>query len=251
MPVSGEPLPLTLNAGETGVFTAAVEQSGRYRWLLEYRAIHTAVAMDNTVQLQVNDTEYHTTLPTLWCDAQRGLTDRSGNDILPEQAVTQELCRGFLLDNSGINKAELTVQLPAGAVRFTLSVQVQDVEIQRIWLVPESPLPAYRETVSGQTVSAGTDSVCIEAEQYALKSDSYIRAANVQKNTVTPYDTYKKRLNVLSGDAWNTAGQKVLWEFPIENAGWYRFGAAYQQPSNTNLPVYRRIEVHGKVPFAE
>lgn len=251
MPVEGETLPLTLAAGETGVFTAAVERSGRYRWLLEYRAVHTAVAMDNTVLLQVNDTEYHTTLPTLWCDTQRGLTDRSGNDVLPEQTVAQEPCRSFLLDNSGINKAELSVELPAGAVRFTLSVQVQDVELRRIWLVPESPLPAYRDTVAGQTVIAGTDSVCIEAEQYALKSDSYIRAASVQKNTVTPYDTYKKRLNVLSGDAWNTAGQKVLWEFSIGTAGWYRFAAAYQQPSDTNLPVYRRIEVDGKVPFAE
>lgn len=251
IPVSEDALPMTLAAGETGVFTAAAAQSGRYQWLLEYRPVHTAVAMDNTVLLQVNDTEYHTTLSTLWRDAQRGLTDRSGNDVLPEQTVTEDFCRGLLLDNSGIDKAALTIELPAAPVRFTLHIQVQDVEIRRIWLVPEAALPTYQDTVAGQTVTAGKDRICIEAEQYALKSDSYIRASNVQKSVVTPYDTYKKRLNVLSGDAWNTAGQKVLWEFSVENAGWYRFGAAYQQPSNTNLPVYRRIEVDGRVPFAE
>lgn len=65
----------------------------------------------------------------------------------------------------------------------------------------------------------------------------------IQKNTVTPYKTYKKLLNVLSGDSWSTAGQKVLWEFEIENSGWYRIGANYQQSSNTELPVYRKIEI--------
>lgn len=251
VPASGENLPLTLAQGETGTFTAHPAQAGRYRWLLVYRAVHTAVAMDNTVVLQVDGAEYHTTLPTLWCDVQRGLTDRSGNDVLPEQAVAEEFCRGFLLDDSGINKSALSVELSAAPVAFTVTPQVQDVEIREVWLVPEAALPTYRETLAGQPVVAGADSLTIEAEQYALKSDSYIRASSVQKNTVTPYDTYKKRLNVLSGDAWNTAGQKVLWEFPIENAGWYRFGATYQQPSNTNLPVYRRIEVDGRVPFAE
>lgn len=240
-----------LIAGDTAEYTVTLNTDGEYKVMLVYRAINSAVAMDNAVELGIDGKAYNAQLPAVWYDVERGLKDRSGNEIIPEQNTVDDYCRCFLTDASGINKSDLVLSLSAGTYSYKICSKVQDIEIGGIYFVPVSKISSYSETVKGKEIKHGTDTVTVEAEHYSLKSDSYIRSANVQKNTVTPYKTYKKMLNVLSGDSWNTAGQKVLWEFEINNSGWYRIGTNYQQSSNTELPVYRKIEIDGKVPFAE
>lgn len=78
------------------------------------------------------------------------------------------------------------------------------------------------------------ETIVVEAEDYSLKSDSYIRSASVRNAALFPYDTYVDRRNVLDGGTWKTAGQKVIWEFEVKQEGNYRIGLRCQQNAETN-----------------
>lgn len=241
----------TLKSGSAVSFSAKIESDGEYYLILRYMAVNESVAMNNCLHLRVDEADYEVMLPTLWCDADRNKTDRSGNDIIPNQKTAEGENYARLLDYSSIDRSDFTVSLNAGVHTFNLEETVQDIEISEIYLEKAASSVSCNQVISGTEINPGGDFITVEGENYSLKSDSYIRGKNVKDSSLTPYETYRKRINTLYSDYYATPGQKVLWEFETENAGWYRIGINYQQPNNSNLPVFRKIEIDGKVPYSE
>lgn len=241
-----------LTAGSTVGFYAKLPKDGEYNILITFTAVNNDVAMDNILKFKADGgEETELILDTLWTDASRGETDRNGNETIPDQVTADGFGNAYLTDGSDINRSRYALNITAGYHEFTLKETVQDIEISRILFVQSTKLPKYEKTIDGKEIVFGTDDFSVEAEKYSLKSDSYIRGKNVQNSSLTPYDTHDKKINVLSGDSWNTPGQKVLWEFEIKDSGWYHLGIRYQQESGTRLPVFRTLEIDGEVPFEE
>ncbi len=91
----------------------------------------------------------------------------------------------------------------------------------------------------------------IEAEDYSLKNDSFIRGTSVRNTAVQPHDVYVNRINALAHTSFKNAGQKVLYEFSVSTPGRYALAFTYSQPIKAGMPVFRTVEVDGQVLFHE
>lgn len=246
--VNGESVTVSCDSGLSFDFTPQI--SGKYGIILSYRLPEKPMSLDTLVNVTVNDGETAVTqLQLFWYDSKRNLVDRQGNDISPEQECLLQFAETPLLLYSDTSRNSAYWSCEGGkSYTFNLTPTIQSIEIKYIKFYKMEAGIGY--SVDKNTAS-DVETVTIEGENYSLKSDSYIRAASVRNASITPYDTYKQRLNVLDGASWNTAGQKILWEFETEKEGYYRISLHIKQNDEANKSVFRRIEIDGKVPFPE
>lgn len=239
-------------AGQTLAFDVTIETAGDYKIGLRYLptdALYTDLLFDYTC----GETGDVVSLPVLWADANTTYaTDRLGNELIPDQKAVDSPYGGFLQDYRDTDSAALMLSLAEGNQHFTLSPQAQAVKIYGIYVVPVQDTIDHQEYLRAHKDAPRYDKMLsFEAERYSIKSDSFIRATSKKIAALTPYDTYHKLLNVLDESSWSSAGQKILWEFTVPQDGLYTIGVRYLQNSDTDKPVYRKIEIDGTVPFAE
>ena len=254
--VDGKKQPLgngvRLAEGQALGFDISVAEPGKYMLGVRYMptdALYTDLLFDFTC----NGTGSVVSLPVLWADANTVYaTDRLGNELIPDQKAVASPYRELFRDYSDTDSSTLILTLEAGVRHFTFSPQAQAVEISGIYAVPVKKTVSYREYINSYENADHYDKMLsFEAEHYNIKSDSFIRAASIKNAALAPYNTYHKLLNVLDSSSWNSAGQKILWEFTVPQDALYTIGVRYSQNSDTDKPVYRRIEIDGAVPFSE
>lgn len=243
---------VVLNAGQTLAFAAEVQEAGDYMIGLKYQpldSLYTDLLFDYTS----GENNGVASLPVLWADANSVYAkDRLGNELLPEQKAIDRAYGGFLRDYRDTDSATLTLPLAQGVQNLTLSSKSHRVKITGIYIVRAGDALSYKDYVGKYANEPKyKEMISFEAEHYNIKSDSFIRATNKKNAALTPYNTYHKMLNVLDENSWGDSGQKVLWEFSVPQDGLYSIGVRYLQNSDTDKPVYRRIEIDGSVPFSE
>ncbi|WP_163195430.1 extracellular solute-binding protein [Clostridium thermarum] len=243
---------LLLSVDDTVQFTAKVPHEGKYNLLLEY-TVESDKVLKNTLSLGWEGNEALISLPSLWKDSSKDYEkDRYGNDIIPEQLMLSGMHLEYAKDHASLNKNPLTLELSAGDHKITVQNNTQPIILKAIYVVEEDNLPSYTEYFSNLAGKpAGTGLLAIEAENYVAKSDSFIRPASVQNPALHPYSTIEKRLNVIEGASWNTAGQKLMWQFEVEEPGLYYLGFTYGLNTKEGMVSFRNIELDGRIPFTE
>lgn len=233
-------------------FEIPVTEAGNYVMVLQYHP-KDALYMNCLLDMTVNGAEYVGSLPLLWADAFSVYgTDRKGNQLVPDQKSVEESYLNVIYDYHDTNRDELVFAFEPGRQQVTIATDSQVLMVAGVYLKKLDTLPTYAEYLAKNSGKADVNDLkIVEAERYMVKSDSFIRPASQKNAALYPYDTYRKLLNVLESGSWNTSGQKILWEFEVETDGYYQFAMRYLQNSDTNKPVYRKIEIDGSVPFAE
>ena len=243
-----------LKSGQTLSFSANLTKSDSYKIFMTY-CLENALYISCDISMTVNKIEYETELPVLWSDATTDyVTDRNGNDQLPEQISVPKPYTAAIRLQSDINKSDVVLELSAGTHRFSFTAGSQNINLVALYIAPIQQTvnyADYTEQNSDKSAETQTQTVTIEAEHYNVKSDSFIRAKSRKNAALSPYNTYYKVLNVLDEGSWNSAGQKMIWEFEIEKEGFYEIAFRYLQNSDVNKPVFRRIELDGQLPFSE
>lgn len=244
---------ICLDMGSAVTANTYIRESGEYRLVFKYRIAGAVTAADSRIELSVDSQKYSEAfLPVLWTDKERHTVDRSGNETVPMQLAVDREFSAFLKSADDVNKSDVVLTLTAGLHSIGLKATVNSFLVSEAYLVPVRKTATYGEYIEKYgNMPKSNGCVKTEAENYSLKSDSYIRGENVQKSGISPYNSVKKKINALSGASFSTPGQKVLWEFEIEKAGLYRITFNCRQDSGTNVPVFRSIEVDGSVPFDE
>lgn len=228
-------------------FCVTPSEDGEYMIIPRYAVAGEEVGSDALFEISVQEKSKIAQLPILWYDSQRDATDRKGNEIVPKQACLEEgVCSPFL-DYSNISRNIMMWSLTGGEkTEISILSQEQDVQIEG--------LVVCKKEISSEYIEHEADKVptiIIEAEDYSVKSDSYIIPSAVCNASLYPYDTYYKKMNMIDSSAWDAAGQKILWEFNVEKEGYYRLGMRCKQNTDVNKTVFRKIEIDGKVPFKE
>ena len=199
------------------------------------------------------DVSYTAYLPLVWQDQaqeQRYPTDRYGNERANTQTVHTGAVFSALMDNADIGMEDIVLELSGGSIVVTNTTQ--SVVIEEIWLYEEKAPVSYEEYVkNAPEISDSAGLVTVQGEDFSIKSDAHIRSTNVNKTSMTPYNTYRRMVNTLDDGSFGSAGQKVMWEFQVEEDGWYEIGLRFCQNSAVNKKVYRRIEIDGELPFEE
>jgi ABC-type glycerol-3-phosphate transport system substrate-binding protein len=178
--------------------------------------------------------------------------DRYGNDALIRQERLTRWTKVPARDVTFRQPYPLRISLPAGEHRFEFTLTDGALYLGSITLETFAPYPAYDSYRQQQKapVSSGF-SLTLEAEFPAFKNDTAVRPASSRDLTVTPYDTYKLRLNTLGGESWNQSGTAVYYQFEVPADGLYAVTLRALQNTRSNFTVFRRITLNGEVPFEE
>ena len=249
-PVTGE---VEFKDGDKLVIAVPQEISGSHKLGLLYH-VEEAEPSDVLFSLNYGEEYYTTYLPLMWKDdvSEEGRypKDRYGNERANTQIVHTESVFAPLQDNADINMEDVCLDLSGGTIVITNTTQ--KVIIEEIWLYQEKEINNYDEYVKNvQAKGEAKGTVTIQGEDFSIKSDPHIRSNNTNKTSLVPYNTYYRMINVLDGGSFGSAGQKVMWEFEVEEDGWYEIGLKFCQNSAVNKKAYREFEIDGEVPFKE
>ena len=226
-PITGE---VEFKDGDKLVIAVPQEVSGSHKLGLLYR-VEEAEPSDVLFSLSYGEEYYTTYLPLMWkddvSDEGRYPTDRYGNERANTQIVHTESVFAPLQDNADINMEDIVLELSGGTIVITNTTQ--KVIIEEIWLYEEKEIQSYEDYVkSVQMNGEAKGTVTIQGEDFSIKSDPHIRSNNTNKTSLVPYNTYYRMINVLDGGSFGSAGQKVMWEFEVEEDGWYEIPVKWE-----------------------
>lgn len=230
-------------------FSVTVAEPGEYTVACEYYAIDAEIS-DCIIKAEATDQNINCILPILWKDAQANYEiDRDGNEIPASQEAVKQYVFAPFTDYSDLNRGDATFKLSSGKNDMRFLNLGQKLKIKGFYLKKSSESHTYSEYIGKIDAENGADFCTLEAEKYALKTNPSVVGASVRSIDLTPYDTYYQRINVLDG--WSASGDKVLYEFEVNNDGLYQIAFHYKQNADTNMTVYRSMQIDGSALFEE
>ncbi|RAP73810.1 extracellular solute-binding protein [Paenibacillus montanisoli] len=180
--------------------------------------------------------------------------DRYGNELLPRPQKVNVWQHDYAMDASYAYLKPLTYKLNKGSNTITIANTRGSLLLGNVTVNSPSEIDSYENYLKRQPKAEDgdrlTSPIVIEAETPAYKNNSAIRAISVNSPAMTPYDTKHKLLNGFGG-SWSDAGQSVTWEFDAPHDGYYNIAMKYEQNNLRDMPVFRKIEIDGVVPFRE
>lgn len=233
----------TLAAGETLSGTITLPKAGEYSLYVRY-CVREQNFSELSFHVDLGSEKVSAALPAVWSEkgSERPL-DRYGDELNAQAEIAAYPVTGEMLRKNDVGARTLYLPLEAGDQEFSLSCDAE-VVLYGVWLVERT----HGSSGILQIASSGEGSelVCVEAENFAMKSNSYIRGKNVKNAALSPYDTYQEKINVIDAQSWSTVGQRILWVAQVDEAGWYRIGFRYSQYSEANKHSYRSLEIDGE-----
>lgn len=198
--------------------------------------------------------------PVQWMrDNEEFAYDTAGHAIDPSYSENREdWLATSLQDPARVKPESLKLNLGKGEHEISLTLQQGELLLGDIRLVPGETRPTYseyRETVDGEFAPGAPADVGIirevEAETAPIKSSTTPRAMTDRDLSVTPYETYRRMLNVFGGDTWQQSGEQISWVFDVPEDGYYQLGFRYKQEAKMNEYAFRTVRVNDQLPFAE
>lgn len=240
---------ILLSDAEILIGEANVARPGTYEIWASYM-VEAETYIELSLDLRISGTDHTVSLPVVWTEnAADRLLDRYGDELNARALPAAVPVSNPLIQSSDVAARNLTVALTEGEQSYSLSAN-QPVRLYALYLVAADAGQTGALVTSSQP-GDGEALLMLEAENYAMKSDSYIRGKNVKNAALSPYDTDQDKINVVDAASWSSVGQKILWVVQVEQAGWYRLGMRYSQYSEANKFSYRDICVDGESLTAE
>ena len=248
---------LLLSTDDSMTFSLDVPATGEYQIAVTYLPAASSM-LDRLVVVAQNGEEAHAFLSSLWVDAKLEYpTDAFLNERFPEPMNLMEPTTDFLRAYNSVNKSPVVYSLEAGTTEVTLTNVTDAIYVSSVQLSPKKEAPSYDEyytnAVAEHSDELGNDLVIIEGEDYSVKSDSFINGKILRDLSITPYDTYRNLISILNGKSWNVPGKRAMWEFNIDDAGFYKIALNSQQNDEASggANVFRNVEIDGQYLFAE
>lgn len=250
VPMSGQ-RDITVKPGMVLTYTADVPQDGLYHLQLKYTSMERSdlefsLVLNGAIPFQEAE---HLEFPSQWQNSTVKRHDGKGNEIAPEQELYNKEVTVVARDYTGANALPYVFALTKGVNNVQLSVLQGTVQLMDIsWIAPEPMSPYQAPNTTAKTMKT----IVIEGEDASLKSGrSLIPLSDGSSANVYPADPVKGRLNYIGGSNWKKSGDTLTWEFFVDEAGYYSFGAQYRQNIELGEASYRHLMIDGKTPFEE
>lgn len=188
-------------------------------------------------------------LPRVFRDGGVIKQDAAGNDIKPQQVQIEEAVTAPLRIDDHRRGEQLTFKAVAGANTVTLDFKDQKIDLINVEILPVTELEKY---IAPTVDVSGVKTVTIQGEHATFKSDSMLYPiSDLTSAATTPSHYQFIKLNTIGGSNWQTPGQWIEWEIPIEESGYYTISFRVRQNIARGMESRRRIYIDGSVPFAE
>lgn len=256
MTVSGEAPKLTqgavyIPAGEQVELAVTAPAAGEYSLVLVYQT-QGSLIVQSTITAHVDDITVKSYINGVWCDESKDyMLDRFNNEVTPSQKKVDVFVKDYIRDCTTLDFEPVVFSLTAGQHEIKIENNDQDILLQAVILAKVPEIVEYREYIAGFDGTTASKPIIIEGEDYLAKSDSYVRTKADINSSCYPYSSFQKLLNAVDYYSWQDAGQRVVWQFDVEQDGWYNICLHYTQSEKEGQSVYRTIEIDGKVPFSE
>lgn len=240
-----------LGAGESLTLPVQVPSDGSYALALTYQTVGNTI-VQSTVTVTVDTTTVKSYVNGVWYDESKAyILDRYNNEVTPSQKKLDVFVTDYVRDCTTVNLEPSVFALKAGQTNITVENNDQDILLSRVMLTKLPKIHTYDTYSASYDGSTPTQPIIIEGENYIAKSDSYVRTKADINSSCYPYSSFQKLLNAVDYYSWKTAGQRIVWQFEVQEAGWYNLAFHYTQSQKEGQAVYRNVEIDGQVPFAE
>jgi len=225
-----------------------VAQAGVYNLAFDFFDVRDSV-LNIEFALRVNgDFQYQELrrlqFSTNWINVGEIALDRFGHEIVPTPIRVFEWNQQLLLDSSYRHSEPLGIFLEAGLNILTLEVGEGEFLLGDLILsAPGRDLPTYQSGIVN-----GNQMITIEAQEMTRRNDSSIRAGAEFNVDLSPFDNSKRVLNHVYGWSFRLPGQRIDYEFYVEEAGYFHIAIAYRQDFRVDFPVFREIWINDEIP---
>lgn len=239
---------LKVEMGEETTVSLSVPQDGIYYLSFDYLSCDESI-LPVEASLKVNG-EYpfyelrRQLFESLWASKEEKSYDRYGNEIISIPDKVFEWQNKYIMDASYRYSEPLGIELKAGNNTLTLNIVEGTLLLGNITLTSKPVIAQY----NGSEKAEGKGFVEIQAEQFTYRNDSSIRATCEYDPDLSPYEVKNKALNTIDSASFKDSGQKVTYEFPVEQAGNYYIALNYRQTDKADFPVFMNIAIDGVIP---
>ena len=235
------PTGLLVKENDTLELEFDLDAAEEYEIWLDYKVVAKTYS-EVSWKLNIEGNEISASLPLIWAqgDQARPL-DRYGDELNIQSSVAQHPVLAALQKSNDVSGSTLQLSLNKGRNRFSMSCS-DATTVYGVYLVKAGK---QSSSLNLGNTGEGNHIISVEAENFVMKSDSYIRGKNVKNPALSPYDTYQEKINVIDGASWSKVGQRVMWVVNVDRAGWYRIGFRYSQYSDANKFSYRDLWIDG------
>ncbi len=193
-------------------------------------------------------------LPRLWKDEAEITADENGNEATPKQVQVEQYQTYNLTDTEVLYLMPLRFFLNEGKNTISLSMYTGKIALSGMSLEPVTTYKSYDEVSSEYSKYSdykGED-IVIEGQDAVYKSSKELRPFSDRSDpAITPTSAFNTKINIIGGSNWDSAGEKITWEFEVPEDGLYTIAFNFKQGYTTNASAIRSLKIDGKVPFSE
>jgi ABC-type glycerol-3-phosphate transport system substrate-binding protein len=180
--------------------------------------------------------------------------DVNGNDIRPSQIEKPIWTSSAFNDHIGYVNGSYSFYFEAGANTISLISVREPLMIKSIEVVSVEEFPNYNEYLdahgTGDVVEKDITFIQTENQLYSSSPTLYPLSDRTSLKTM-PSSPSLVRLNTIGGNNWRIAGDYIVWEFDVEETGYYEMSMRVKQRLATGMNVYRNIYIDEEIPFEE
>lgn len=190
-----------------------------------------------------------------WEDDGEVVTNILGDEVRPKQKEVFSWDTTPLYDSQAKYSEPLKFYLTKGKHSLKFVYANEPLIISEIRVVAPYTYKTYAEVKqsyvdNGYSYYSGED-VRLEAEDVAYRSDPSLRIQSDSDPTTYPVSGVNTVYNTVGGGTWKTGGQSLTWNIEAPESGIYKLALRLNQNYTDGMPVYRRIEINGEVPFED
>lgn len=180
--------------------------------------------------------------------------DIFGNEITPDQTVSDAEIENYVFDYAGVYSDPLAINLNKGENELALTYAADEIEIISVRLIPSNEKYSYSDYKNMHSDKALYDgeNILYEGEAALLKSDTVLYpTSDKSSSNVSPVKAGTILLNTIGGNNWKRANQYIKWTVEAPKAGLYSVTVKYKQNINVGQQTRRALYINGEIPFAE
>lgn len=239
---------LSLEHRGEATFQVDVPEDGIYYILFDYLANSDSI-LPVEAGLEINGTYSFYELrrqvfESNWVAKAEKSYDSYGNEVVGIPDKVYEWQSKYVMDATYRYGVPLGIELSKGVNTLKLQLSEGTLLLGNITLTAKQEIKEYEGSVEAE----GDGVIAIQGEDFTYRNDSSIRATCEYNPDLYPYEAKNKILNTVDGDSFKEGGQKVTYQFEVENAGNYYLAFHYSQANKSDFPVFMNVEVDGKIP---
>ncbi len=192
----------------------------------------------------------------IWEDNGEITHNQLGDEVRPKQKEVFKWSSTYVYDSQAKYAEPLKFYLTKGKHTIKIAYTNEPMQISGVRLCAPKTYPLYSEVKqsyadSGYEYYSG-DEIKIQAEDVVYRSDPSLRIqSDSDPKTEPPSTGVNTVYNSVGGGVWATGGQSITWEIEVPQAGIYKLAYRVNQNYTDGMPVYRKIEINGEVPYKE